>query len=341
MMRIAVLVVAAGTAAIMVAGAIFGPTRLAILAGGFAATGIARPLFEMPMQAWLTTQVPSAQRGRAIGLAELGWALSLAITVPAAGLLIGLGGWRYAFIVILVCCAAGIAAIHALVKPAIHRTVSGAAGGTDLWDEALPGFPPADSRKAARSAVVLCVATSSTVAAGELILVTHGSWMGQTFGLSTEKIGLITVVIVLAELTGSGLVAAIGDRLDLRRTAVGALFSSVVAALLLGRVEDTATAIIVLGIWFVTFEASIVTLVALAATAGVGRTARVRLDDGRHSRGERRGRRDFTSALRRQRHRHIGNRGCRAEPRRSQRTRVRHPLNARSSVDRERNMIRS
>ncbi len=266
MMLTALAMIAAGAAAILLAGEITHPARMVILTIGFAATGIARPLFELPMQAWLTTRVPHAQRGRAVGLAELGWALSLAVTVPAAGLLIGFGGWRYAFVVVLGCCGLGVVAVRTLIAPAIKETFA----GSHIANRSVRSvaFDRPVAARPARSAVVLCVAMALSVTAGEMLLVTHGSWMSKTFGLSTGKIGVITVVIVLAELTGCGLVAAIADRLGPGRTLHGALLASAFTALLLGRADDVATAIFVIGIWFVTFEAIIVTLIALATTIG-------------------------------------------------------------------------
>ena len=222
--------------------------------------------------------MPHTQRGRAIGLAELGWALSLAVTVPVAGLLIGLGGWRYAFVVVIACCAAGLVAMRRMIIPAVAETVASATVVEVVAPAAAShqgAASPGDS--SSRSAIVICVATGLTVMAGEMVLVTHGSWMSRTFGLSTEKIGLITVVIVVAELTGSGLVATFADRLDLRRTFLGALVASAGAPVLLGRVDDVTSAVVLLGIWFVAFEAAIVSLVAFATTAGVGRRAEPRV----------------------------------------------------------------
>ena len=271
MMMTAIAMIAAGAAAILLAGEITNSSRMVILAIGFAATGIARPLFELPMQAWLATRVPYAQRGRAVGLAELGWALSLAVTVPSAGLLIGFGGWRYAFVVVLGCCGLGAVAVRTLIAPAIQEAVAGAHIATQALRSVSSNKPIA--ARPPRGAVALCAAMALAVTAGEMLLVTHGSWMSNTFGLSTGKIGVITVVIVVAELTGSGLVAAIADRFGPGRTLRGALLASACTALLLGRVDDVVTAIVLIGIWFVTFEAIIVTLVALSTTIGAGHRA--------------------------------------------------------------------
>ncbi|MGB3737383.1 MAG: MFS transporter [Ilumatobacter sp.] len=278
MMLTALVLVAAGAVAILLAAEMAPTTRIVLLGAGFAATGVARPLFELPMQAWLTMRVPHTQRGRVIGLAELGWALSLAVTVPVAGLLIGIGGWRYAFVVVFACCAAGFVALRELCAPAVAQTVATAVpADVAAPDEDRQGRAASSGDRSSTSAVGICVATALTVMAGEMVLVTHGSWMSRTFGLSTEKIGAITVVIVVAELAGSGLVATFADRLDLRRTLLGALLASTIAAVLLGRADDVTTAVILLGIWFVAFEAAVVSLVALATTAGTGCRAEPRV----------------------------------------------------------------
>ena len=74
------LLTGAGALVVVAAAEVDGGVRVAVLLVGFAATGVARPLFDLPLQAWVAAHVPVARRGRAISVIELGRALSLAAT---------------------------------------------------------------------------------------------------------------------------------------------------------------------------------------------------------------------------------------------------------------------
>lgn len=265
MMLASPIVVGAGCGAIVIAER-FPPTlRAGLLVVGFAATGLARPLFELPMQAWLTIRIPISKRGRAVGVTELGWGLSLAATVPAAGLLIDRGGWRYAFGVVIVLCVAGLAVTKAVVSPVVVETTPVRSAGPVRVASASP---PASQ---AGDAIRLCAAAVLVVAAGEMLLVTHGAWLGGTFGLSATEIGVASVLIVAGELAGSLLVAAIADRLGVRRTLLGGLLLSSVTAVLLGAMVDTpGLAVIVIALWSLAFEVSVVTLVVATSLTDAG-----------------------------------------------------------------------
>lgn len=77
------------------------PVRTAVVGAGFVATGLARPLFDLPMQTWVSARVGPSARGRAVGVTELAWALSLVATVPVAGMLIDRTGWRSPFLLVV------------------------------------------------------------------------------------------------------------------------------------------------------------------------------------------------------------------------------------------------
>lgn len=275
-MVLGVLVVAFGCLLIAASGAMPPIARAVTVTTGFAATGLARPLFELPMQTWVSANVPAAVRGRALGVTELGWALSLAVTVPLAGQLIGAAGWRSPFLLV-----AGLAAVGAVALatglPADDAAMRHA-GGTAVWPRVVE--VPLRTRRIP-TAAALCVGAALAVAAGESVLIVYGRWLTTDFGLSVAQIGVSTLVIVAAELCGEGLVVVVADRLGLCRTLFSALAASLAAYVLLGVVGSRVVlAYVTIGMLFVAFEVTIVALIAVASLTVVPGRDRGRLFGG-------------------------------------------------------------
>lgn len=105
------VLVAAGCLTIVAAGSAPVTVRAMLVGTGFIATGLARPLFDLPMQTWVRAHVPVTARGRVLGVTETGWALSLALTVPAAGVLIERTDWRSPFLLVVAVAVAGAIAL--------------------------------------------------------------------------------------------------------------------------------------------------------------------------------------------------------------------------------------
>jgi DHA1 family inner membrane transport protein len=264
-MVLGVLVVAFGCLLIVASGGMSSDVRAVTVAVGFAATGLARPLFELPMQTWVSANVPATVRGRALGLTELGWALSLAVTVPLAGLLIGAAGWRSPFLLVAGLAAVGAVALATCLPAdgAGDRRAGGVVAGT--------GAVPAPSRtRRIPTAATICIGAALAVAAGESVLIVYGCWLTTDFGLSVAQIGVSTLIIVAAELCGEALVVGVADRFGLYRTLCSALAVSLTAYVLLGVVGSRVVlAYAAIGMLFVAFEVTIVVLIAFASLTAV------------------------------------------------------------------------
>jgi MFS transporter, DHA1 family, inner membrane transport protein len=264
-----------GAGALMVVAAPGVPdgARVTVLLAGFAATGLARPLFDLPLQAWVAAHVPVSRRGRAVGMTEVGWALSLVATVPLAGWLVPRWGWSSPFQVVVVLAAVGAMAVWL----GVPREASGAP------------VPPPGLRETAHSAaacrrtswipavVTVCAAAALVVAAGELLLVVYGPWLAGDFGLSVSSIALTALLIAAAELTGELAAAAVADRIGLCRTVFIALALSVVVYAGLSGIAHMAVAAVAIVVWFVAFEVTVVVLIALAGTIVTEGRSRARL----------------------------------------------------------------
>ena len=246
-----------------------GPVGLGMAGAGFVATGLARPVFDLPMQTWVTAHVPAAARGRAFGLTELSWALSLALTVPAAGVLIDRAGWRSPFVLVIGMAVVGaLALVLTVPDDRTNRSASRTTPGSDLY------VPPTRG-PATPAAVAVCVAAGLAVAAAESLLMVHGVWLASDFGLSVSQIATSALVIVLAELAGEGLMIAFADRLGLARTLFAALLLSVAAYGALGLVgQRIGLALTAIGVLFVAFEITVIVSIAVVSTtAEAGRNA--------------------------------------------------------------------
>lgn len=244
--------------------------RTPLIVVGFAATGLARPLFDLPMQTWVSTHVPASQRGRAVGVTELSWALSMAATVPLAGVLIGLLGWRSPFLLAAAVATLGLVAVWATIRPEQADAPS--------W-VAVAGAPVSrpEVRRAVRlpTAAAICLTAGLTVAAAEQLFVVYGAWLEADFGLTAVEIGASTLLIVVAELVGEGLAAALADRIGLSRAIFGALFCCAATYSLLGFVAgDLGLAVAAVAVWFVAFEVVVVVLVAVCTVYTGGEPAR-------------------------------------------------------------------
>ncbi|WP_370325797.1 MFS transporter [Euzebya sp.] len=225
---------------------------VAVAAVGFALIGLGKPGFDVPMQGWFGARVPYERRGRVLGTVELTWAGGLLASVPLSGWLIARTSWRAQFAVVAVLVVVGLVAVTTLMDGQDHRAEGRRA---DLrWTRP-------------RIALLVVVGLFSLAAQG--LFVVYGAWLETDIGLDVAGIGLFTLVVVGSELAGEGWVAAVGDRVGLRRSVIGALVVSAVAYAALGLVGGAlAGAIAVVVVWFVGYEVSIVASIPLATELG-------------------------------------------------------------------------
>ncbi|MGH2700725.1 MAG: MFS transporter [Actinomycetota bacterium] len=234
-------------------------TSIFVVAGaGIVLVGFAKPAFDIPMQAWFGDRVHYAERGRVFGITELTWSVALLAVVPVSGFLIEVTSWRAPFIIVSVLSAIGTLAIAKGIdsdKPHEHVT-----------------------RKLELTAprVRLLASVLLFIAASESPFVVYGQWLEGSFGLSVAGIGIFTIVVVVAELAGEGLVTVYADRWGLRRMVLGGLAVSALAYLAFSVTGSTLLlAALVVVVWIASFEVTIVAAIPFASEMAVG--ARERL----------------------------------------------------------------
>jgi len=210
-------------------------------------------IFIPAVQAYLGDRVPYRRRGLVIAMTEFGWSLSFIIGVPLVGMLITRGGWQAPFPWL-----AGAGLLSIIVLAVVVPSDRPAAGqAPNLWHNLgvilrHPG---------ARAGVLLAMAMSG---ANELVNLIFGVWLEDTFQVKLAALAVASAVIGFSELGGEGLVSLLSDRLGKRRAAGIGLFGNALAALALAGLGRTVTlAMVGLFLFYITFEFSMVSSLAL------------------------------------------------------------------------------
>lgn len=216
---------------------------------GFVLLGVAKPVFDVSSQAYVSDRVPYERRARYLSVFEFTWAMSLLIGAPAVGWLIARTSWSTPFWAFGVLTIAALFLLPRFVDKDIeHESVQSSRLRLDVSGKAF-------------LVVAGCFALAS-----EMIIVVFGVWLEDAFGLSLVALGGAAIVIGISELAGEGFTFAITDRIGKRRAVLsGLVISSVGFALLVPMQNDITLGLIVLGIALLGFEFTIVSSIPLAS----------------------------------------------------------------------------
>lgn len=227
--------------------------------------GLAKNVFDPAIQAYIGEHVPFESRGRVLGIIEVCWAGSTLIGIPIIAICIDLFGWRSPFFLLGGLGLFGWLILRRLFKsePPIgpgsknqhQSTVSSWIGILGLW------------RKLFRERTAFFVLGASFLIgiSADNLFVVYGVWLQNSFDLSIIELGASTSIIGVAELSGTTLVAIVGDRIGLSRSVrLGVLLNIICCAMLIVLDNILVTALIGLFIIFMTFEFSIVSIICLS-----------------------------------------------------------------------------
>jgi predicted MFS family arabinose efflux permease len=260
-------VVMLGGLALLVAGA-----ALVAVAPGFGVAliafvllGFSKAAYDPAAQAYVSDAVPYERRGRALGITELSWAGSWLIGVPLAGLLIARFGWQSPFAVIA---GLSVLAIFATLRlrPVAH---SESAGDTPAADSPAEDAQVGPHKRLAwlnwSTAAMLAVSVL-VVTANENLFMVYGAWFEGQFGLPVATLGIVSIVISLAELAAAGASAGIVDRVGKHRALLAGLMLNALAYLLLPRIVGTlAVTMVAMAVVAMTSEFAIVSALPLVS----------------------------------------------------------------------------
>jgi len=216
---------------------------------GFALIGIAKPVFDVSSQAYVSARVPYSERARYLSVFEFTWAGALLIGAPATGWLIARTSWSAPFLV--------FAAVTVLAMVLLSRFVDG--------DSPLD-IAPATHLTITTSGRAFLIVAGFFALASEMIIVVFGAWMENSFGLSLVALGGVAVFIGASELAGEGATFAFTDRLGKRRAVLLGLAVSIVGFGLLVPAHNTMSlGLVFLGFALFGFEFTIVSSIPLAS----------------------------------------------------------------------------
>jgi len=186
-------------------GIIFAPGFAPLLAA-YGACGLGMALYQPAMQAYVGATTRYQQRGRAVGLVELSWALAGIIAVPLLVRMVeAQGSLRGAFVVLSAALLATML-LSMLVLGEVSRgeRIPAANGGAR--------FPIGG---------VLGLMAVSFLAIGgiELFFIVQPVWVSERFAATLSDLGIASLVFGLGELLGSAGSTLLTDRLGKRRAA--------------------------------------------------------------------------------------------------------------------------
>ena len=216
---------------------------------GFILMGLAKPVYDVTSQAYIADRVPYERRARYLATFELTWAGSLLIGAPAAGWLLRQFGWSAPFWVFAVLIGIALGATGWALDP--DSAEQKANRSRVVWH---------------RSAIALIVVVALYNFASEIMFVSFAKWLEADHGFTFQRLGIIAVLIGLAELAGEGGTIAFTDRIGKRRAvAIGLVLASVGFAAV-GFTQDSAgLGVTALLVGILGFEFTIVSTVPLSS----------------------------------------------------------------------------
>ena len=241
----------------------FAPAFTAVL-GLYVAVGVAKALFTPQVQAFIGESVPFEKRGMAVGFVELSWALGWVVGVPLFGFLIQRAAWWTSF---LVFAAVGSAGLVAVLRFAMPRSVVQREGGPSAA-AALLNTASVRAVLGNGTAVRLLIFDLLIVTTAQLATVVYAPYLLAHFKLDAEGLGLVSIVLGVADVVAELATVALVDRLGKRR-AVLASCSLLAAAFLIVIVLAGALVPMMAGLFllFLMFEFAIVAAIVMMSEA--------------------------------------------------------------------------
>jgi predicted MFS family arabinose efflux permease len=189
----------------------FWPIYVVILVGFFLA-GIGRSLFDPAMQAYVSERVPYNRRGLFISATEFSYAGAALIGIPLMAVVIDNWGWKPLFFVMGIAGLIGLLSVSLLIDQEKKQ---------DRKSDIFSAFKQTYQQLfTSRPALGMLGYSFFMTFANDNLFVIYGVWLESRFNLSIVSLGMGTIAIGMAELTGSGIAAFFGDRVGLKRAVI-------------------------------------------------------------------------------------------------------------------------
>lgn len=182
--------------------------------------GMGKMIFDPAMYAYVGDRIPYNKRGQALGVTELSWAGALIIAAPLAGLLLDISTLRVIFIALAMLLLIAFGIILLFIPPdKIERP---------HYLSPLNPFKAWQTFRQFPKSTAALLYSFLLVSANEIFFINYGLWMEISFDLVLTALGIVTVVIAIAEVAGEGVVITLADRFGKQRLAiVGALVAAI------------------------------------------------------------------------------------------------------------------
>jgi DHA1 family inner membrane transport protein len=214
---------------------------------------LAQSIFYPSLTSYVADHITYEKRATAIGFLEFAWSLAFILGVPAVAWIIARSTWfaPFGFMGVL-----GLGAFVFILltltdsqKPVHHA--DGVFGNV----KALLMSP----------VVLVTFSISMTInAANELVNLTFGVWLEDSFQLQIAALAGASAIIGLSELGGEGFVTLFVDRIGKVRATGYGILANCLAAVLLPMIGRSQTgALIGLFLFYITFEFTIVSMIPL------------------------------------------------------------------------------
>jgi DHA1 family inner membrane transport protein len=221
--------------------------HLGAFAVGLVMMGLGKHLWDNGQNTWAGHEVPFTERGKVLGLIETSWAGAYLAIVPLMGLLIHVGDWRLPFVAV-----GGALGAVAIALPA---TTVMAASVRPVRTE---------RRRLPRGGLPVYAAFFTLAFGHQLIITSIGSWLNDSYGLSSERLGVAALVIGVGELIGSGATIVLADRMGKRRAALGGTILLLVPMLAIGYAGSSViVAVAIFSVFAGVFEFAFVAAIPL------------------------------------------------------------------------------
>ena len=219
---------------------------------GMLLIAVAKFIFDIGLASWVNDHVEYEKRGRVIGFTETSWALGLLIGVTAMGLVASATSWRWGYAVGAISVA--VMAIVVMTRLDGHD-VAGSQRSKDTTKYPMP-----------RNGYWIFAAMFFLMAASQTLFVTFGSWLEDDFGFTEAGISAVVFGLGAFELLASVTSARRTDTWGKERSTIfGALLILPAGLLLTVGHNNAIIGLILLGIYLLGFEFSIVSMLPLSA----------------------------------------------------------------------------
>jgi MFS family permease len=227
-MSVALLVNAVGMAVIGSSQSLWQATVGIVLIG----LGLAG--FVPTLQAYLGARLPYHQLARGIGMLEYSWALTGIVGLSLMGQLIAATDWRTPFYVL----SAGMVVAFFLFRtlPSAREDVlpkpASVASATTLsaWQRVVAFF---HIERNATSTWAAILATAFTFYAAMQLMIVHGVWYADQYGLGARELGYVALLFGCFDLAASVSVSLFTDRFGKRRSVIVGVAGALVGYLLI------------------------------------------------------------------------------------------------------------